>query len=123
MHGGPSPENFSPILFDSIINGPEDVKVTIDDVFDPETKQQLKQLQDCTSVLLISECLDGMEALIDFTGVNPMVRHPDDRFRIIDDVSKWFIVGKTRAAVESFKSGLNTLVVLEAIRVQPAAFK
>ena len=123
VHGGPGPESFSPILFDSIVQGPEDVKVSVDDVFDHEAKQQLRQLQDCTSVSSISGCLDGMEALIDFAGVNPMVRHPDDRFRIIDDVSKWLVVGKTRPALESFKSGLNTLGVLEAIRVQPSAFK
>ncbi len=123
VHGGPGPENFSPILFDSIVKGPEAVKVSVDDVFDHEAKQQLRRLQDCTSISSIGACLDEMEALIDFSGVNPMVRHPDDRFRIIEDVSKWLVVGKTRPALESFKNGLNTLGVLEAIRAHPTAFK
>ena len=76
------------------------------------TQLQLRRLQDCTSVSSISACLDGMGALIDIAGVNPIVRHPDDRFCMIDDVSKWLVVVNTRPALECFKSGLNTDGVL-----------
>lgn len=49
VHGGQSPCFLSPILFESLLRGPDNVTVSISDVADPETHLQLQAVC-CMSV-------------------------------------------------------------------------
>lgn len=44
VHGGQSPGFLSPILFKTLLRGPDNVKVTISDVPDAETSQMLQSV-------------------------------------------------------------------------------
>ncbi len=123
VHGGPGPNSFSSILFNSIACNPRSVVVSIEDVYDEKIANQLRELQASDTIAAVDSCLENMETLLELAGIGSYVRKVEDRFKIIKDVSWWYVVGRTTPALESFKEGLSTLGVLSAIKCQPQAFK
>ena len=121
--GGPSPERYSSILFNSIVSNPRSIDVQITDIYDKKLADELHHLENCNTIPAIDSCLESMDTLIEFAGICTLVKKSKDHFEIIKEVCWRFVVGRTPPALESFKEGLNTLGVLPAIKCQPKAFQ
>eukprot|EP00794_Sanderia_malayensis_P017175 gene17175-18904_t len=116
VHGGPAPGFFSPVLFNALAYGPENISVGLDDVADQKMYGDLVALKDSENKESIEQCLDNLETITNLAGINTIVRKADDKLRVINDVAKWYVLGKTRPAFEELKNGLSMLGIMDAFR-------
>ncbi len=123
VHGGPAPGFFSPVLLNALVYGPEATTVYLADVIDQKIHSDLIALKDCDENDAVEQCLDNLSTITDLAGVNRIVRKADDKLRIINDIAKWYVLGKNRPALEELKNGLAILGVLDALQKYPDAFK
>ena len=70
VHCGIGPRCLSPILFDSIINGPSEVFVPIQSLYDQELQISLQQLMSAVSVQEANEVIaeKNLEAILELAG-------------------------------------------------------
>eukprot|EP00794_Sanderia_malayensis_P020750 gene20750-22778_t len=123
VHGGPAPGFFSPVLFNALAYGPENISVGLDDVADQKMYGDLVALKDSENKESIEQCLDNLETITNLAGINTIVRKADDKLRVINDVAKWYVLGKTRPAFEELKNGLSMLGIMDALQKNPDAFR
>ena len=64
----------------------------------------------------------NLETLIDIAGNFKVVKSLDDVKKIVNSTVYWFVLGRTRASLESFKEGLASFDILNSIVANPLAF-
>ena len=122
-HGGPLSGFFSPVLFNALAYGPENTTVGLDDVADQRIHGDLLALRDGANDEPVEKCLDNLETITNLAGINTIIRKGEEKLRIVNDVAKWFILGRTRPAIEELKNGLSTLGIFDALQKSPEAFR
>ena len=125
VHGGPGPECLSPTLFEALIKDDiSKIAVPLDDVCDQELRSSLEDLLHTTtkdeadtivynsSLVMVMELAGTLEPIQ--TGKIEMM---------VNATAKWHVLGRIQPALESFKGGMCTLGVLDAVKRNPDAFR
>ena len=124
VHCGIGRRCLSPILFDSIINGPSEVFVPIQSLYDQELQISLQQLMSAVSVHEANEVIaeKNLEAILKLAGTLRFMSSVSDVKDVATETAHWYVLGRTRSAFESFKNGLNCLGVLDSMLCNPNSF-
>ena len=124
VHGGPGPQCFAPQMFDALIYDLSKVIVSVEDIYDHELKSALQVLLNSASkedaVGLMND--GNLMTILDLAGTLQPVQRLSDISRIVGSTARWFVFGRVQPALESFKKGLSTLGVLEALKANHDAF-
>lgn len=125
VHGGPSPHFLSPLMYQALTTNIP-LNVQIDDVYDEELKSSLKALSDATTVNEAKRCaFEGtLSTVLDLAGTLAMPMNTlDDVQKVVLSTAQWFVLGRCKPALESFRDGLSCLGVLDAVKKYPNEFK
>lgn len=124
VHGGPPPHFFSPIMFEALIND-QPLSVPLQYVYDQELQSSLEVLRDTDTVVKARGAMVGnLATVMDLAGTLAMPIYTlSDVSKIIDSTAHWFVLGRCKPALESFRQGLSSLGVLEAVKKYPNSFK
>lgn len=125
VHVGIGPRCLSPILFECLTGRPDKVSVSLEDVCDHDVRSLLKELLDSKTIEEAQDMMHSanLETLIDIAGNFKVVKSLDDVKKIVNSTVYWFVLGRTRASLESFKEGLASFDILNSIVANPLAFK
>jgi hypothetical protein len=117
VHAGVAPRCFSPVLFDSLIKGHAKVHVPIDAVYDLELQSTLKNLMSVESVDEANRLIADkkLEEIQELSGTLRVLRSISDVKDVVCEIAHWYVLDRTRAAYESFKSGITCLGLLDAV--------
>ena len=125
VHAGIGPRCFSPVLFDSLIKGHVEVHVPIDAVYDLELQSTLKNLMSVESLdeanRLIAD--QNLEEIQELSGTLRVLRSISDVKEVVCEIAHWYVLDRTRAAYESFKSGISCLGLLDAVVANSDVFQ
>lgn len=125
VHGGPAPHFLSPLMYQALIsNSP--LNVQIDDVYDEELKSSLKALRDATTVDEAKKYTSEgtLSTVLDLAGTLALPMNTlDDVQKVVLCTAQWFVLGRCKPVLESFRDGLSCLGVLDAVRKYPNEFK
>ena len=124
VHCGIGPRCLSPILFDSLVKGPGQVAVPVDSVHDPELKLSLQRLMSAQSVDDANKVIadEQLQGVLDLSGTLRFMKSVYDVRDVASETAHWYVLGRTRAAFEGFKNGLNCLGLLDALLHNPDSF-
>ncbi|KAG9272315.1 G2/M phase-specific E3 ubiquitin-protein ligase-like [Astyanax mexicanus] len=122
VHGGQSPAFLSPALFNSLLRGPDEVKVSISDVPDVETREKLQMIKDARSDEELQEAVSEASCLISLAGCSRKITFTNKE-EVCTELAEWYMLQRTRAQYERFRDGLQCLGVLDAIRKYPERFR
>ncbi|XP_053329662.1 G2/M phase-specific E3 ubiquitin-protein ligase-like [Spea bombifrons] len=121
VHGGPS-GFFSEMLFKSIAYGPETIQPSLDDVCDFEIASKIKKFADCSTIeelkTLINENLDFLTN----AGCLRTVKVLNDKNWLVKDLLMFNVIHRVRGPFESLLKGLETLGILQQIKLHPNLF-
>ena len=111
VHAGAAPRCFSPVLFDSLIRGHAKVHVPIDAVYELELQSTLKNLMSVSSVDEANRLIANkkLEEIQELSGTLRVLRSISDVKDVVCEIAHWYVLDRTRAAYESFKSGIGLL--------------
>ena len=117
VHAGVAPRCFSPVLFDSLIKGHAKVHVPIDAVYDLELQSTLKNVMSVESVDEANRLIADkkLEEIQELSGTLRVLRSISDVKDVVCEIAHWYVLDRTRAAYESFKSGITCLGLLDAV--------
>lgn len=123
-HSGVGPRCLSPVLFDSLVKGPNNVAVSVDAVDDPDLRSGLQGLISVQSVeeahaVIASKKLDR---ILELAGTLRLMKNVCNVKDVAIETAHWYVLGRTRPAFESFKNGLNCLGLMDAVLLNPASF-
>ena len=124
VHGGPGLWFFSPVLYDALIKGPDQVKVALQDIYDPELRTSLEELSGAQSVQEAYEVMsrNNLDTILELGGTLQPIKSTKDIDKIVQQTAHWYVLGRARPALEQFKQGLLDLGVLNAILSNPDVF-
>ena len=125
VHGGLAPHFLSPVMFQALLSD-QPLTVPLQDVYDHELKSSLKSLIDCDTVEKAKSCtVDGnLSTVLELAGTLAMpIQTLDDVKKMVVATSQWFVLGRCKPALESFREGLSALGVLEAVKRYPDSFR
>ncbi len=117
VHAGVGPRCFSPVLFDSLIKCHAKVHVPIDAVYDLELQSTLKNLMSVEPVNEANRLIADtkLEEIQELSGTLRVLRSISDVKDVVCEIAHWYVLDRTRAAYESFKSGMACLGLLDAV--------
>ncbi|XP_046863240.1 G2/M phase-specific E3 ubiquitin-protein ligase-like [Xenia sp. Carnegie-2017] len=124
VHCGIGPRCLNPVLFDSLVNGPSEIVVPVESVYDLELQVGLQQLISAESVEEANEIIANkkLDSVLELSGSLRSRKSVDDVKDVARETAYWYILGRTRPAFESFRNGLNCLGVLDSILCNPSTF-
>ena len=125
VHCGIGPRCLSPILFECLIGCPDKVSVSVFDVDDIDIRMNLQNLLQAKTVEDAQNlmCSSNIETLLHFSGNFQMVRTLGDVKNVVKASASWYVLGRTRTPLESFKKGLDSFGILKSMTENPSAFK
>ena len=125
VHGGLAPHFLSPVMFQALLSD-QPLTVPLQDVYDQELKSSLQCLLDSDTVEKAKSCtVEGnLSTVLDLAGTLAMpIQTLADVKKIVAATSQWFVLGRCKPALESFREGLSVLGVLEAVKMYPDSFR
>ena len=125
VHGGIAPHFLSPVMFEALLSD-QPSTVPLQDVYDYELKSSLQFLHDSDTVDKAKRCtVEGnLSTVLDLAGTLAMpIETLDDAKKMAAATSQWFVLGRCKPALESFRNGLSALGVLEAVKTYPDSFR
>ncbi|KAF1389896.1 hypothetical protein PFLUV_G00052290 [Perca fluviatilis] len=123
VHGGPPPGFFAPTLYACLVGAKSSIKPVLEDIADADLYEKVKKLSECTS---LDDLLHATEPLQDYlanAGCLRPLKSIEDRDLLVQDILMFQVVHRVCGALERFVEGLNTLGVLNAIRMHPDSFR
>ncbi len=125
VHAGVGPYCFSPVFFDSLIKCHAKVHVPIDAVYDLELQSTLKNLMSVESVNEAKRLIADtkLEEIQELSGTLRVLRSISNVKDVVCEIAYWYALDRTRAAYESFKSGMACLGLLDAVVANSAVFQ
>ena len=125
VHGGTGPQCFAHNMFEALHRVPDEVAITIEDVYDRELQSSLEKLSNSVSKEEAVQVMNDstLQGVLDLAGMLQPIHTTDDIKKIAEMTAKWFVLGRARTALESFLSGLSTLGVLDALKQNTTAFR
>ena len=125
VHNGIGPRYLSTTLYECLTKGPGKVTVSIEEVHDSEVRYSLQDLRDAKTVeearVIIAST--NLETLLYLSGNIPVVRNLNDVERIVRGAIGWYVLGRTRPALESFKEGLASFDIFISMIANSELFK
>lgn len=124
VHTGVGPRCLSPILFEYLVKGPDNVEVSVDAVDNPELRSGLQELMSVQSVEEAQATIDGrkLDGILELAGTFRLMRDVNDVKDVAIETTHCYVLGRTRSAFESFKNGLKCLGFLDAFILNSASF-
>ena len=125
VHGGPAPHFLSPLMYQALISNIP-LNVQIDDVYDIELKSSLKALRDATTVDEAKRyTAEGtLSTVLDLAGTLAIpINTVDDVQKFVLCTAQWFVLGRCKPVLESFRDALSCLGLMDAVRKYPNEFK
>lgn len=125
VHAGLAPHFLSPVMFQALLSD-QPLAVPLQDVYDHELKSSLESLLDLDTVEQAKRCtVEGnLSTVLDLAGTLAIpIKTLDDVKKMVAATSQWFVLGRCKPALESFRDGLSALGVLEAVKKYPDSFR
>ena len=125
VHGGPAPHFLSPVMYQALTTNLPLI-VQIDDVYDHELRSSLKALSDAATVDEAKRyTVEGnLATVLDLAGTMAMPMNTlNDIQKVVHSTAEWFVLGRCKPALESFRDGLSSLGLLDAIKKHPNQFR
>ena len=125
VHGGVAPHFLSPVMFEALLSD-KPLTVSLQYVYDHELKSSLESLHDSDTVEKAKRCtVEGnLSTVLDLAGTLAMpIETLDDVKKMVATTLQWFVLGRCKPALESFRDGLSALGVLEAVKTYPESFR
>lgn len=125
VHGGLAPHFLSPVMFEALLSD-QPLTVPLQDVYDHELKSSLESLHDSDTVEKAKRCtVEGyLSTVLDLAGTLAMpIETLGDVKKMVAATSQWFVLGRCKPALESFRDGLSALGVLQAVKTYPDSFR
>ncbi|XP_078375435.1 LOW QUALITY PROTEIN: G2/M phase-specific E3 ubiquitin-protein ligase-like [Oculina patagonica] len=128
VHGGPGPQFLSPLMqFEALISDLSKLAGPVQAVYDIELHLSLQTLLNSASPEKAMKNINegNLPTILDLAGTLAPVTTMEYIPKIVYSTTQWFvlILGRAQPALESFKKGLSSLGVLEAVKAHPAAFR
>ena len=125
VHGGLAPHFLSPVMFQALLSD-QPLTVPLQDVYDHELRTSLESLLDSDTVEKAKSCtVEGnLSTVLELAGTLAIpIQTLDDVKKMVAATSQWFVLGRCKPALESFREGLSALGVLEAVKTYPNSFR
>ena len=112
-------------MFEALISNLSKVDVRLQDVYDSELQLSLQTLLNSASPEEATKNINegNLLTILGLAGTLAPVGAMEDIPKVVYSTTRWFVLGRAQLAIESFKKGLSTLGVLEAVKAHPAAFR
>ncbi|NXI45044.1 G2E3 ligase, partial [Galbula dea] len=122
VHGGPSPGFFSKTLFNCLVYGPENVKPALEDVADADVAQTIKMIKYANSLSSLKSTVHNCYEFLAAAGCLRPITALCDKNMLVNDILIHHVIKRIVGPLESFRQGLETLGVLEKMRMHPNEF-
>ncbi|XP_072559957.1 G2/M phase-specific E3 ubiquitin-protein ligase-like isoform X2 [Paramormyrops kingsleyae] len=122
LHGGPSPNFFSPVLYQAVVAGADGVQADIGDIHDPETESYLLEILGAQCKEDIDRAVEKCANLLSLAGCLRTITLVNKN-EVVQDVINWIVLQRTRAQFERFQEGLRSGGLLDAVQSHPTTFK
>uniref|UniRef100_A0A1Y1L2Q7 HECT domain-containing protein n=2 Tax=Photinus pyralis TaxID=7054 RepID=A0A1Y1L2Q7_PHOPY len=115
MHGGPGPQFLSETLFNYISNGIEATKPSVDEIMNPEIKEELENIKNAPNLIELKRAVwsSTFLSIAGFANISNFTKKEN----ILECAPKHYLIYRTMPALEQFKEGLNILGFLEKLKV------
>ena len=125
VHAGLGPRCFCPVLFNSLIRSHAKVNVPIDAVCDLELQSTLNNLMSVGSVDEANRLIADtkLEEIQELSGTLRVLQSISDVRDMACEIAHWYVLDRTRASYESFKSGMTCLGLLDAVVANSDVFQ
>ncbi|KAJ7991034.1 hypothetical protein DPEC_G00293050 [Dallia pectoralis] len=121
VHGGPAPGFFSFSLYASLTG--RSVKPEIEEISDSDIYAKIKKVSECTSFDELEQAIEPLTDYLANAGCLRPLKHIEDKDLLVEDIIMFQVVHRVSGAFQRFQDGMKTLGVLDAIRMQPDAFR
>ena len=96
VHGGPGFGCLSPCLYQCIVEGLNNVLVSVNDLYDVEIRSSLEKLLDAKGIDEANALIDSssLSTLLDLAGTFKFVTSLDEVSTLVQQTVKWFLLGR-----------------------------
>ena len=124
VHGGPGFPCLSPSLYQCIVNGPNNVSVSVSDVYDFELRSSLEAFLNASSADEANAMINSspLSTLIGLAGTFKFISSVNDIPTLVQQTVKWFLLGRSHFSQEQFVKGLSVLGVYDSMTKNPDSF-
>ena len=117
VHGGPGFPCLSRSLYQCIVKGPNNVSVSIGDVYDFELRFSLEALLNANNADEANTLINAshLSTLVGLAGTFKFISCVDDVPTLVQQTVKWFLLGRSHFSQEQLVKGLSVLEVYDSM--------
>ncbi len=107
VHSGIGPRCLMPLLFNSLVESPDNVVVSVDDVDDLELRSSLLELISVESVEAAHSVIDKkkLDSIFELAGTFRFLKDVDDVKKVAAEMAHWYVLGRTKLQKRSQSFG------------------
>ncbi|XP_034550588.1 G2/M phase-specific E3 ubiquitin-protein ligase-like [Notolabrus celidotus] len=122
VHGGVLPSFFSERLYQNLCSLPASPP-TLEEVADQDLQLKLKKISEAVDITLARDAIEEAAESLSLLGSLRPITTMEGRDQLVQAATGFYVEGRTKEALQQLAEGLNTLGLLDLMKIHPSTFK